>query len=87
VKIKLSRNIKFVENGKTTVLALRGMIYHGGYHFTSRIVSSDGNVWFHDGMTTAHTTALDGSIDDLGSQELLICTGKKLVLAIYAQVH
>jgi hypothetical protein len=87
VNMKLSRKIKFVDNDKTTALSLRGIIYHGDFHFTSRIVSSDGSVWFHDGMTSAHTTVLDGNIDDLGSQELSVCKGKKLVLALYSQVH
>ncbi|KAJ7751152.1 hypothetical protein B0H16DRAFT_1265982, partial [Mycena metata] len=39
-------------NGTTHVLLLRGIIYYGSFHFTPRIIGTDGRVWFHDGMTT-----------------------------------
>ncbi|KAF8573069.1 hypothetical protein K439DRAFT_1258076, partial [Ramaria rubella] len=28
---------------------LRGIIYHGLYHFTSRIIDKTGNIWSHNG--------------------------------------
>ncbi|KAF8580380.1 hypothetical protein K439DRAFT_1357133 [Ramaria rubella] len=28
---------------------LRGIIYHGGYHFSSQIIDKTGNIWTHDG--------------------------------------
>ncbi|KAI0056157.1 hypothetical protein BV25DRAFT_1787751, partial [Artomyces pyxidatus] len=31
---------------------LKGMIYHGGDHFTARIVNDKGEVWYHDGIST-----------------------------------
>lgn len=31
--------------------ALRAVIYHGLYHFTSRVITDDGLVWFYDGRT------------------------------------
>ena len=39
-------------NGKFTVLPLRGIIYSGGFHFTSCIITPGKEVWYHDGMVT-----------------------------------
>src|ERR1700736_6350351 len=50
--IKISKTLKFVQNGETVVLDVRGLIYHGDFHFTSRIIGADGIVWYHDGITT-----------------------------------
>jgi len=50
--IKVSKTLKFEQEGETVVLDVRGLIYHGDFHFTSRIIGNDGIVWYHDGMTT-----------------------------------
>jgi len=50
--IKLSKTLKFEQEGETVVLDVRGLIYHGDFHFTSRIIGTDDIVWYHDGMTT-----------------------------------
>jgi len=47
-----AKTIGFEDEDGMKVLQLKGMIYHGGFHLTSCIVSSDGSVWFNDGMTT-----------------------------------
>ncbi|KAH9831732.1 uncharacterized protein C8Q71DRAFT_714924 [Rhodofomes roseus] len=31
---------------------LVGVIYFGGFHFTCRIISTDGKIWFNDGRET-----------------------------------
>ena len=50
--IKVSKTLKFEQEGETVVLDVRGSIYYGDFHFTSRIVGTNGIVWYHDGMTT-----------------------------------
>ena len=50
--IKVSKTLKFEHGGETVVLDVRGLIYHGDFHFTSCIIGNDGMVWYHDGMTT-----------------------------------
>ena len=37
-------SLKFVQDGETVVLDVRGLIYYGDFHFTSQIIGSDGNV-------------------------------------------
>jgi hypothetical protein len=49
--IKTSHCIKFKDK---TVLNLTGIVYHGDNHFTCRIISPDGHIWFHDGISTGN---------------------------------
>jgi hypothetical protein len=45
--IKVSKTLKFVQDDETIVLDVRGLIYHGDFHFTSHIIGADGTmmVW------------------------------------------
>ena len=83
--IKSSHTITYNTNGQTETLRLRGIIYHGNYHFVSQIISNEGNVWYHDGMTTGSICTSKGNISSTSDQKLKFCKKKKLVLAIYAQ--
>jgi hypothetical protein len=82
--IKVSSKIKYMDGDQRTVLKLRGLIYFGDIHFTSRIISDDGTIWYHDGMVTGGTTVLDGKLGEMTSETLLTCRGRKLEIAIYA---
>ena len=84
--IKVSKTLKFEQEGEMVVLDVRGLIYHGDFHFTSRIIGTDGIVWYHDGMTTGSNCENDGCFDKFSSSNLLNCRGKKLILVIYARV-
>jgi len=85
-KIKVSKTLKFEQEGETVVLDVRGLIYHGDFHFTSRIIGTDGIVWYHDGMTTGSSCENEGDFDKFSSRKLLRCKGKKLILVVYARV-
>ena len=84
-KIATSHKITFKSNGDTTVLHLRGIVYHGSNHFTSRIISSEGDIWFHDGIATGKSCEDDGHLSTTSNQDLKSCKGRQLVLAIYAE--
>jgi hypothetical protein len=84
--IKLSKTLKFEQEGETVILDVRGLIYHGDFHFTSRIIGTDGIVWYHDGMTTGSSCENEGDFDKFSSKNLLKCKGKKLILVVYARV-
>jgi len=84
--IKVSKTLKCEQEGEMVVLDVRGLIYHGDFHFTSRIIGTDGIVWYHDGMTTGSNCENDGCFDKFSSSNLLNCRGKKLILVIYARV-
>ena len=61
---------------ETVVLDVRGLIYHGDFHFTSCIVGTDGTVWYHDGMTTGSSCENEGDFDKFSSKKLLKCKRK-----------
>jgi hypothetical protein len=84
--VKISKTIKFVQGDETVVLNIRGLIYYGEFHFTSRIIGSEGNVWYHDGMTTGSTCESEGNIERFSKKKLQTHKGKKVVLAVYAKV-
>ena len=65
---------------------MRGIVYHGENHFTSRIISPEGNIWFHDGISTGSTCEHDGHLRTTTDRALYKCKGRELVLAVYAQV-
>lgn len=83
--------IKIPFEGKSFTLKLRGVIYGGEGHFTSRIISPEGTIWFHDGMTTASACKKVGSVQHLLSMEWLwTCPSegeqdKRAISLIYAR--
>jgi hypothetical protein len=63
---------------------LRGIIYFGDSHFTSRVLLDNGTIWFHDGIVTGQKLVYDG-IANLNNthNSFSICRGKKAAAAIY----
>ena len=68
------------------MLDVKGLIYHGDFHFTSDIIGTDGIIWYHDGMTSGSNCKNDGDFDKFSSNDLLNYRGKKLILVVYARV-
>ncbi|KAJ7476477.1 hypothetical protein FB451DRAFT_1033426, partial [Mycena latifolia] len=65
---------------------LRGIIYGGGGHFTSRFIDAAGNVWFHDGIATGRRCVPDIQLRELNAgSSLQRCGEKTAVAVIYAQ--
>ena len=66
------------------MLYLKGIIYYGENHFTSRIISKDGKIWFNDGITTRGKSIEEGHLSTITDKNLRKFKGKDLVLAVYA---
>ncbi|KAJ7030888.1 hypothetical protein C8F04DRAFT_961062 [Mycena alexandri] len=66
---------------------LRGIIYGGDAHFTSRYISAQGSVWFHDGMTTARSYVEEGHIDSMDAASLVHARGKTALVLMYARTE
>jgi hypothetical protein len=71
-------------NGVEIQYSLAGVVYFGHEHFTCRLISSAGLVWFHDGITTGQSVINEGHVNTVGS--LSICRGKQAAVAIYAML-
>ena len=39
---------------------LRGVIYYAADHFTTRVITSSGMVWYHDGLLTGRSLVYEG---------------------------
>ena len=82
--IRTSHKIHFETDEGHVALHLRGIVYLGGRHFTSRVIDPDGTVWYHDGQM-GYACQMEGHLEQMNSPSLKECKGRKLVLAVYAQ--
>ena len=81
--VTLSRTVKIQGLVRATTLHLKGLVYHGGYHFTCRIIDESGNIWFHDGITTGRMSTREGKMGSISQPNLKECKNKQLCLVIY----
>ena len=44
---------------------IKGIIYLGDEHFTSRLIDKEGTVWYHDGITTKSRCLAEININHL----------------------
>jgi hypothetical protein len=83
--MKTSHSIKVKSDTGPAYLYLRGIIYLGGYHFTSQVIAVDGTTWYHDGRTDYGICQPGGSLKCISNEGLRVCGRRKLVLAVYTQ--
>ncbi|KAJ7284745.1 hypothetical protein C8J57DRAFT_1052200 [Mycena rebaudengoi] len=77
--------IEIVSEAQSRSMYLRGIIYHGENHFVARIVSKEGDVWFHDGIATGSHMLYEGNITNPDLLNGLHVIGnKKAVGVIYS---
>jgi len=81
--VTLNRTVKIQGLVWATTLHLKGLVYHGGYHFTCQIIDESGNIWFHDGITTGRTLTKEGKFGSVSQPNLKVCRNKQLCLVIY----
>ena len=55
---------------------LRGIIYYDNHHFTERVVTSTGLIWFHDGIFTGRSPVYE-------SHDLTSITTENAIMAFY----
>jgi hypothetical protein len=59
---------------------LRGIVYFGGGHYVTRVISSDNHVWYHDGIETGRNMRYDGF---LANCNLMFCGERSPVIYLY----
>ncbi|KDR64842.1 hypothetical protein GALMADRAFT_82610, partial [Galerina marginata CBS 339.88] len=82
--IKSSHQIKIKVGNEVTCLQLKGIVYHGQNHFTSRFIDSDRTIWYNDGIETGKNFIEDGHLSTIADKDLRNCKDQNLVLAVYA---
>ncbi|KAJ7263924.1 hypothetical protein C8J57DRAFT_1070258 [Mycena rebaudengoi] len=83
-QIQLDPVLRFNCDGRRVVTKLRGIIYHGDEHFMSRMFTTDGDIWFHSGITTRSSTRFEGNLKNISLASLHTYRGKDATLAVYA---
>ena len=75
----------------TTVLEdtqyrLCGFIYYGSNHFTSRVVTPAGEVWFNDGLVDGKLYHYENKLENMQPRDIAKATdGRTLVSALYVK--
>jgi hypothetical protein len=82
-EVLINKLLKIRHDDTLTRLHLKGIIYLGSFHFTARVITEDGIVWFHDGRTSGKQCEYEKSLIDFHGNELNVCDGKQAVMAIY----
>ncbi|KAF8867601.1 hypothetical protein BD779DRAFT_1464052, partial [Infundibulicybe gibba] len=70
--------------GAQYLYTLRGVIYHGNDHFTARIITREGDIWYHDGMLTGSELIPDGTL--ASRVDLTTCRSRVAIVAVYALI-
>ena len=75
-----SRTVKIQGLVWVTTLHLKGLVYHGGYHFTCQIIDESGNIWFHDGITNGIISLEEGKFGSVSQPNLMVCKNNSYAL-------
>jgi len=80
-KSKTSNSFRTSADSDKTDYSLKGIIYHGQYHFTSRLIDNAGGIWYHDGMTSGRECVYEGKWKDI--QDIYQASGERHQSSIY----
>lgn len=64
---------------------LRGIVYFSNAHFTARIMTTVGDVLYHDGIVTGRDTPYETKLADITESDLSKCKTAIATLSIYAR--
>ena len=74
--IRPSLEISFSINKNTNLrLVLQGLIYFGSFHFTTRLIASDGTISYHDSKAMGVNCISEGHIKFMKKEDWQICKG------------
>ena len=86
--INTSFNIVSVEN-QVSMYMLIAVIYYADQHFTSKIITHDGRIWYYDGLAITNPD-IPPTLKEVGSiycqPDLQSCRGGRATAAIYAKL-
>ena len=77
--ISVTKHIKIRTASGSKKYHLKGIVYHGAFHFTSRIVTSNSLVWIHDGQLGANCQ-YENHLNDYDGLELCSCGTRQMSL-------
>jgi len=72
-------------HGPSITLPLKGIIYISNHHFSIHIITSQKEVWFHDGITTGPICIYEGPLSNFSDKTLQKHNNGLAIGAIYAK--
>ena len=85
-KIIIDKTMKIMnQNGRNTILNLRGLIYIENFHFVCRVVSMDERICHNDGKAMGCISTIDETLQSVSNDDLWNRGSKVLIAAIYDQ--
>ena len=89
-RFRINHSLTYLHDQMNVTFNLRGIVYGDGHHFVSRIVSKNGDIWFHDGIATRSSCVRESHLDFLPDDDWLKTTSqgysnRKAILVIYAR--
>ena len=89
VQVRLESHFDLSSGSDVKRMRLAGLIYHSGLrnHFTAVVVDRDGNLWYHNGMTTRNRSTWMKNMQNITDTRTLHCLGGDRILcaAIYCE--
>ncbi|PPQ75657.1 hypothetical protein CVT26_001814 [Gymnopilus dilepis] len=82
VDIGIDTELRIEHLGTYHGYMLKGVIYFGDNHFCVRLLTSDNNVWFHDGISTHSNLVWEGTSDSMAWSH---CRNKTVSALIYTK--
>jgi hypothetical protein len=87
---RINKTLRYLHDMFDIIYNLRGIVYRDGNHFVSRLITKDGKMWYHNGITTGSNCIFEGKLDQIPDNEWLMTSSKgfsccKAVLVIYAR--
>jgi hypothetical protein len=81
-EMNIDSQIHITGDHQSVTLYLRGIIYYGNFHFTSRIIVNN-QVWFHDGVTTGMEMIYEGGLQHI--ENWFTTRGQQAEIVVYAE--
>ena len=73
-------------NNERHIYELQGIVYYGDSHFTARIISNNGMIWFHDGIATCQSLEYESTFQNFHGS-LKSCKGKEAIIVFYVKLY
>lgn len=82
----VSLNVETRVNIQDTSYRLCGIIYHGNFHFTARILSENDEVWYYDGMSNQGWCENEGIYSEISATSIRKVKGRRMTILIYLKM-
>lgn len=83
--VPVSSYVSVMHVSRNRKLHLRGVIYFQEYHFTARVVKSDGSVLFYDGQKPGGQPEVEGKVGDFSGEQWGHRQGAVAVMVVYSR--